>query len=99
MAVQSVINAIRWGVRLVISNTKLAVAAQQLQQGLRNPRVVSVENPNVPGTLLLPIDRREAVDGDDLRCRAARNSLFYDCIERAMIRLVNRLNAPHAVRR
>ena len=91
------INAIRWRIRLVISNTILAVGAQQLQQGLRNPRVVSVENSDVPGTLLLPINRREAVDGNDLWRRVARNSLFYDCIERAMIRLVNRLNASCAV--
>jgi hypothetical protein len=97
MPVERVVNPVCRRVWLIISNTKLSARAQQLQEWLRQPLVIPRQYADVPGPLLFPIHRREAVNGDDLQRRIVRNTAFDDPIQHAMVRLINRSNASRAI--
>jgi hypothetical protein len=97
MPVERVIDPVGRRVRLVISNTKFAAGAQQLEQRLRQPPIRPGQYTDMPGSLFFPIHRREAVDGHDLGRGISGHAVFDNCVERAVVRLINRLNAARAI--
>src|SRR3982074_3734423 len=62
MPVERVINPIRRRIRLVISNMELAAGAQQVEERLRKPAIISRQHADVPRPALLPVHRGEAVN-------------------------------------